>query len=84
MDETEPTPQERELGLVDDFDEEGILISMDRFVKCCIYGGFTNWDGIGNYASQDKMNIGYEVTPSDIIENNYDSRYTHVFWYQWN
>ena len=46
----------------------------------CKGGGFTDYDGFGVYAFEDKKS-NIEIYPSDVIKGNLCTDFTHIVWY---
>jgi hypothetical protein len=44
------------------------------------YGGFIDYDGIGNYATNTQMS-NIEIYPSDIKSGTYRKDFTHIVWF---
>lgn len=58
----------------------GQIYTLEEFIKMCEVGGFIDYDGFGNYATESaKSDI--EVIPSDIKEKIYRTDFTHVIWF---
>lgn len=58
----------------------GDLMTIEEFADCCHSGGFIDYDGSGNYATEDKES-NISIYPSDIIADKYRKDFTHVVWY---
>lgn len=62
------------------------LLPYAEFIECVEMGGFTDYDGFGEYATATHFwNNGPKVSPSDVIEDleggGPDARFTHILWY---
>ena len=54
---------------------------IETFISSCKIGPlFTDDDGFGYYATEDKQS-NIKVYPSDIMSGNYRKDFTHVVWY---
>ena len=53
---------------------------MEEFIEDCESGGFIDYDGYGNYATETQMS-DKKVWPSDITSGEYDRSWTHVVWF---
>jgi hypothetical protein len=58
----------------------GDVMTLEDFVECCKDGGFIDYDGSGNYATEDKM-TDIKVYPNDIITNMYRKDFPKVVWF---
>ena len=76
----------REYKLIMDYELEdipsyGTLMPFDEFMKCCKYGPiFTDDDGSGYYATEDKMS-SIPIAPSDIMADIYRNDFAYVMWF---
>jgi len=76
----------RRMSIVEKYPEMEPLVdygdhmTMEAFVACCKDGGFVDSDGSGTYATATKMS-NVSIHPSDIVDDNYDYRYSHVVWF---
>ena len=61
-------------------DESKDIMTIEEFISCCSSGGFIDYDGSGNYATESQES-NITVHPSDIEEGVYRSDFTHVVWY---
>jgi hypothetical protein len=58
----------------------GDHMTLEEFVECCESGGFIDYDGRGDYATETEISdVG--VRPSQITSGKIDTRWTHVVWY---
>lgn len=62
------------------FHDDDDIMSLDDFVKCCTTGTFTDNDGHGNYATDDKV-TNIRIYPSHVIENKYLKEFPKIVWY---
>lgn len=69
------------LGAVEDIPNDAYVITIEEFLDLCASGCFTDYDGFGYPALHDKMNKKTHLTPSEILEGDYDKRYTHIVWF---
>jgi hypothetical protein len=70
--------------------EYGHHMPIEEFVECCGCGGFTDYDGYGNYATADQMS-GRVVVPSQVFpvfcngepegDPQIEKGWTHVVWF---
>lgn len=58
----------------------GDHMTLEEFIECCKSGGFIDYDGSGNYATEDKQS-DITILPSDIMAGEYRNDFTHVVWY---
>lgn len=65
---------------LDMFYDDDDIMSLDDFVKCCKTGMFTDNDGHGKYATDDKV-TDIRIYPSHIIENKYLKDFPKIVWY---
>lgn len=58
----------------------GDKMTLEKFIEHVNSGGFIDYDGSGNYATEtEESNIS--IYPSDIKANKYRKDFTHVIWY---
>jgi len=57
----------------------GDLMTLKDFKELCKCGGFIDYDGIGNYAFENKMS-NFSTYPSKFLLNP-DNRFTHIVWF---
>lgn len=57
----------------------GEFIPIEKFVKMCEDGLFTDNDGIGRYATETGVSDVY-IYPSDILDNLYRKDFSRVLW----
>lgn len=60
--------------------KHGDLILLEDFVESCKNGWFIDYDGSGNYATENKQ-TDITICPSDVIDGKYRKDFTHVMWY---
>ncbi len=65
---------------LEDIPEYGDKMSVEDFVEACYDGAFTDDDGTGYYATEDKM-TRIVVNPSNISMETFDDRWSHVVWF---
>lgn len=58
----------------------GSHMPMEEFIGYCKTGGFIDYDGYGNYATETQCS-DFTVTPSDVIRGSIRNGWTHVVWY---
>jgi hypothetical protein len=58
----------------------GDHMTLEVFINACKSGGFIDYDGYGQYATETKMSNEI-VCPSDIESGNINEKYTHVVWF---
>lgn len=59
---------------------QGNKYTLEKFKSMVESGGFIDYDGYGNYATEDaKSDI--VIMPSDIIENIYRKDFSHIIWF---
>jgi hypothetical protein len=60
----------------------GDHMTIEEFEAACQNGGFIDYDGTGNYATDREMS-DIEVSPSDITAKNYKRKplFSHVVWF---
>lgn len=58
----------------------GDHFTINEFIDYIKNGVFTDYDGTGYYAKEDKM-TRIEATPSLILNGNIDGRWSHVIWF---
>lgn len=58
----------------------GDHMTLEEFIDCCKCGGFSDYDGCGNYATDTEMS-SLEISPGDIISGVYRKDFTHVVWF---
>lgn len=63
-----------------DIPEYGDHMKMEDFVECCKSGGFIDYDGGGNYATEDKS-TNISIYPSDVMSGDYRKDFSHVIWF---
>lgn len=57
------------------------VYTIGGFIECCRDGGlFTDYDGFGVYAFEDKKS-DIKIYPSDVTNGNIRKDFTHVVWY---
>lgn len=60
--------------------EYGEHLTLNEFVESCESGALINYDGFGNYATEDLCS-DILVYPSDITANRYRRDFSNVVWY---
>tara|TARA_R110000796_G_scaffold88978_2_gene192355 strand:+ start:2493 stop:2870 length:378 start_codon:yes stop_codon:yes gene_type:complete len=66
---------------LDDLDKtSGDYMPFAEFADCCENGGFIDYDGFGNYATDKKVS-NLTIYPSDIMVGVCRKDFTHVLWY---
>ena len=65
---------------LDQLPEYGDHMTMNDFIKDCKDGYFTDDDGIGAYATEDKVS-NIEIYPSDVISGFVRKDFKYVVWY---
>lgn len=69
------------IPIMEDLDDIGDLMTIEKFVDCCKGGGFIDYDGYGYYSTQEKQS-NIVILPSDItIIKEYRKDFTHIKWY---
>lgn len=58
----------------------GDHMTMKEWLECVDCGGFIDYDGGGNYATDTQM-TNLEVYPSDVAKGNVDKSWTHIVWF---
>lgn len=58
----------------------GDKFPLKKFIDCCKYGGFTNSDGEGYYATKDEES-DIPAIPSEIVAGFVRSDFEYVVWY---
>lgn len=61
-------------------DDYGDHMKLGSFLDCVQSGGFIDYDGFGEYATETQVS-GKRVHPSDVAAGKIDTNYTHVVWY---
>jgi hypothetical protein len=64
----------------EDIPEYGDVMDLEDFIECCEDGGFIDYDGSGNYATEDKM-TDITIYPSDITSGNYRKDFPKIVWF---
>lgn len=71
-------------------DNDDDVFTMEEWISMCQGGGFTDYDGMGNYAIYGEIvrpAFNYDdpkepwIYPSDVKKGKIDMRFTHVVWY---
>lgn len=57
------------------------IYTIDDFMHCCVDGTFTDYDGIGCYATATGYSVNYRAIPSLIVKGILDCKWTHVVWF---
>jgi hypothetical protein len=83
--ETEYTDLHRELRMLIEpsmelIPEYGDHMTIVSFIDNCKAGGFIDYDGSGNYATDKEMS-DISVYPSDIKAGKYRKDFTHIVWF---
>jgi hypothetical protein len=60
--------------------EYGNAMSLDEFIGHCKSGGFIDYDGYGNYCTEDKM-TDITILPSDIKAGMYRNDFEKIIWF---
>jgi len=55
-------------------------MTLETFIANVNCGGFIDYDGIGNYATNTQMS-NIEIYPSDIKSGTYRKDFTHIVWF---
>jgi len=63
-----------------EFPDYGDLMTKEEFIENVKYGYFIDYDGFGKYSNGTQMS-NIKVYPSDIKENGFDKRFSHVVWF---
>ena len=58
----------------------GTLYTLKDFISLCNDGTFMDYDGTGYYSINNRYTASI-VSPSDVLANRIDKRYTHVLWF---
>lgn len=58
----------------------GHLMTIERFIDCVKCGGFINYDGYGEYATETQTS-NIIILPSDVIADEYRKDFSHVVWF---
>ncbi len=63
-------------------EEDDHVLSREEFEAAVNSGAFIDYDGYGEYAvEKKKRKSNVTVSPSDLKEMGFDTRFTHVVWY---
>jgi len=69
--------REPKMGPIADY---GNHMPMQEFIDCCECGGFIDYDGSGNYATETEES-DISISPSDVARGDIRKDFTHVVWY---
>jgi hypothetical protein len=58
----------------------GHHMTMEYFKSCCEFGLFIDYDGFGEYATEDLVS-NKKIRPSDLKTGRLLCGFTHVVWY---
>ena len=59
----------------------GDKMTIEEFIGYCKEDLLLDYDGFGYPALKDKMNSDITLTPSKVLNDEYDKRYTHIIWF---
>jgi hypothetical protein len=59
--------------------EYGNVYTIHKFINMCRLRGFINSDGIGFYATKDRM-FRDQILPSDVVKGNNVKNYPYIVW----
>ena len=71
----------QQLKALEEIPEYADVFEMKEFIQCCKCGGFIDYDGYGHPAVNNLMNEDILLKPSEILEDKYDKRFTHMVWF---
>jgi hypothetical protein len=72
--------EKEETYTLKDIPDYGQKYKFDEFVKMCKDGWLIDYDGCGNYATEDKI-LDIIIYPSDIIDKTYRKDFDYVIWF---
>lgn len=58
----------------------GDVMTLDDFIECCDGGGFIDYDGSGNYATEDHM-TNISINPSDVDKGTIRKDFYKIVWF---
>lgn len=70
----------RDIIEMSDLPDYGDHMTLEMFVNACKSGMFIDYDGNGDYATEDQVS-DLIVSPSDITSGEYRTDFTHIVWY---
>jgi hypothetical protein len=70
----------RPINKIEEIPTYGDVMSLNKFIRYCKLGGFIDYDGYGNYCTEDKM-TDIVILPSDIKAGLYRKDFKKIIWF---